>query len=90
VFEQNSDPIQTIFKAATAFTHPRRIEIFRAVKNGSQTLEQLRAVTRISAPALRRHLKKLEARGFVRCRPEICLAAPPDALGRELARLAGE
>lgn len=88
VFEQDANPVRTIFQTATAFTHPRRIEIFHALKNGAQTLTQLQSVTRISTPALRRHLKKLEARGFVRCDPEICVATRPDALGRELARLA--
>ncbi|MBM3888073.1 MAG: winged helix-turn-helix transcriptional regulator, partial [Verrucomicrobia bacterium] len=64
-FQRQPKPVETIFRLATAFTHPRRIEIFRVLQAGPCDLGQLRAATGISAWALLRHLKKLEARGFV-------------------------
>ncbi|MBM3892742.1 MAG: ArsR family transcriptional regulator, partial [Verrucomicrobia bacterium] len=57
---------------------------------GPRDLGQLRAATGISAWALLRHLKKLEARGFVTQRGSLyALVHRVDGLGRELARLAG-
>ncbi len=80
---------EIIFRAATAFTHPRRIEIYRALENGSQRFEQLRRTTQIPAPSLRRHLGKLRARGFVTSQAGCFITGQrSDALGRELARLA--
>jgi len=32
VFNREGNPVETIFKTATAFTHPRRIEIFNALR----------------------------------------------------------
>jgi DNA-binding transcriptional ArsR family regulator len=93
IFKKDGQPVETLFKLATAFTHPRRIEIFRALKtkNESLTLDQIKAATGISARALLRHLDKLEARGFVKCRLGAYSAAQPgDPFGRELARLAAE
>src|SRR2546425_418512 len=63
-FQQETQPVETVFRLATAFTHPRRIESFRALQNGPRTLGHLRAATRLSSWALVRHLRKLEARGF--------------------------
>lgn len=88
-FQQNPESVETLFKAATAFTHQRRIEIFRVLKHTPQTFEQLQTDTGISARALRRHLKKLEARAFVACQSGWYVAENrPDPLGRELARIA--
>ena len=85
--EPNS--IERIFKLATAFTHPRRIEVFRALTRGGGTADQLKAATRISRQAFARHLAKLKARGFVVDRAGSYVAATPrDGLGRALARLA--
>jgi DNA-binding transcriptional ArsR family regulator len=60
------NPIPAIFNAATAFTHPRRIDIFRAVQMRPRTFEQLHRAIGMSIPALYRHLAKLQARDFVR------------------------
>lgn len=88
-FQREPEPVETIFRLATAFTHPRRIEIFRALQTEPRTVRQLQAVTRIPGWALRRHLKKLETRGFVRRGGALyAVASCPSALGRELARLA--
>lgn len=89
-FRRDPPPMDLIFKLATAFTHPRRIEIFRTLKSGARTLEQIQAATRISLPALIRHLRKLKARGFVAGEWGARTASePPDGFGRALARLAG-
>lgn len=82
---------ETIFKTATAFTHPRRVEIYRALEGASRTAEQLRAFTRISGRALFRHLAKLESRGFIQQEGGIYqVAVRADALGRSLSGMALE
>ncbi len=81
--------IESVFRLVTAFTHPRRIEIYRVLKAEAGRVSHVRAATRISAPALRRHLHKLRQRGFVVCRGRIYAATQPaPRLGRMLARLA--
>jgi DNA-binding transcriptional ArsR family regulator len=83
--------IDTLFHLATAFTHPRRIEIFRAVKDGVDSFRKLQAATHISARALSRHLTKLEARGFVKNQlRRYAVENPRYPFGRILARLAGK
>jgi DNA-binding transcriptional ArsR family regulator len=66
VLSRRAQSIETIFKLATAFTHPRRIEVFRALTNGADSIARLQAATHIPARALSRHLRKLEARGLVK------------------------
>ena len=88
-FQRESRPVETVFKLATAFTHPRRIEIFRMIQTKPQTLAQIHTATGISGRALQRHLSKLESRGFVACRLGIYdVVKRTDAVGFELARLA--
>lgn len=58
--------VDTIFGLVTAFTHPRRIELFKMLWTQPQNFEQLRTATGISLRALHRHLKKLEDRGFIK------------------------
>ena len=88
IFAGNAEPVHTVFQLATAFTHPRRIEIFRALLIEPSTVNQLRRVTGISAPALRRHLAKLEKRGFTSRRQRVySVKQPLDSLRCELARL---
>src|SRR5205823_6101436 len=91
VFHRRTQTVEAVFKLATAFTHPRRIAVFRAVKSGADSFGKLRAATHISARALSRHLAKLEARGFLKSDMEFYeltdLAHP---FGRVLARLAGQ
>jgi DNA-binding IclR family transcriptional regulator len=89
VFRQESTPVETAFKLATAFTHPRRIEIFRKLHAGACTLDQLKAATHIPMVALRRHLRKLEARGFIARRGRFFVGMRHSiGFGRELIRLA--
>lgn len=89
IFQQQTVPIETIFHLATAFTHPRRIQIFQTLHTGACTLEQLQTATQIPIVALPRHLRKLEARGFIaRQRGQYVLVRHANSFGRELARLA--
>jgi DNA-binding transcriptional ArsR family regulator len=89
VFQRDRNAAQSIFKSATAFTHPRRVEVFRLLRDGPKSFDQLRHASRISLWALYRHLKKLEVRGFVRLQKRFYVTTEPtDALQRELARLA--
>lgn len=82
--------MRAVFRLVTAFTHPRRVEIFRALRAGPASPGQLQFVTRISSRALLRHLAKLKARGFVKPRQGLySIVQPTDALRRGLARLAG-
>ena len=84
-------PLETIFKLATAFTHPRRVEVFRALAGSSRSVDQLRSFTRIPGRSLYRHLAKLESRGFVRQQQGLFqIVERTDALGKSLARLALE
>ena len=90
-FQRQFMPIEHVFKMATAFTHPRRIEVYRALAAASRNREQLWSFTRIPDRALRRHLAKLESRGFVQQRQGVYqIVEPMDALTRALARLALE
>ncbi len=59
-------PLKDIVWMATAFTHSRRIEIVRTLMESAQKPGDLRKMTGIARPALGRHLRKLEARRFVR------------------------
>ena len=58
-------PLKDIVWMATAFTHPRRIEIVRELMGSAHKFGVLCAATRIARPSLLRHLKKLESRRFV-------------------------
>jgi len=88
-FDSASEPVEEIFKTATAFTHPRRMEILRVLNEGPRNFEQLQSTTRVSTPALRRHLRKLRTRTFVSFRSGRFRVEPrADLLGRELMRLA--
>ena len=88
-FQRDPDPVETLFKLATAFTQPRRIEIFRALTSGAQAAGQLKAVTGMPARALARHLRKLEMRGLVVCRlGKYSVTERPEGFGRAPVRLA--
>lgn len=89
VFRRDPSPVDALFRLSTAFTHPRRIDIFKALLRQAATLDQLQTATRISGPALCRHLRTLAARGFVTGRSGIYSAThPSEAFGQALARLA--
>jgi DNA-binding transcriptional ArsR family regulator len=89
VFRRRAQPIESIFKLATGFTHPRRVVIFRALANGTDSFAKLQAATNMPARALSRHLAKMEARGFVKNEMALCVATiQRHPFGRVLARLA--
>ena len=89
VSRRGRSPVDSLFRLSTAFTHPRRIQIFKVLQRLAATPDQVQAATGISGPALWRHLGKLHARGFVRGRDGIYSATRPrEAFGRALARLA--
>jgi DNA-binding IclR family transcriptional regulator len=88
-FLREKQPVETVFRLATAFTHPRRIEVFRLLQSKPLTLAQIVEATGIPARALRRHLWKLESRGFVAYYSRTYTPINrTDSLGQELARLA--
>ena len=90
VFRRKAQPIEAIFKLATGFTHPRRIDVFRALTEGADSIAKLQTATEMPARALARHLAKLEARGYVKNEMELLVATiPRQPFGRVLARLAG-
>jgi DNA-binding transcriptional ArsR family regulator len=81
------DSSRFIFHQATAFTHPRRVQIYQALAHASMTTWQLVGRTGISRRALYRHLIKLEQRGFARYRGGLWHAAQPAAIfSRALVR----
>ena len=89
VFRGRAQPIEAIFKLATGFTHPRRIEVFRALTNCADSFAKLQAATKMPARALSRHLGKLEARAFVKNEMALYVATiQRHPFGRVLARLA--
>jgi DNA-binding transcriptional ArsR family regulator len=91
IFKKDTETIEEIYKLATAFTHPRRVEIYRVLKMGPRSMEQIQIATGISSRALTRHLQKLEARGFVSARlKKYSVVDCPSTFGRALARLAAE
>jgi DNA-binding transcriptional ArsR family regulator len=84
-------PIEQVIKLATAFTHPSRIGIYRALKSGQKSWIQIQAAIRLSSPALSRHLGKLVGRGYVTL-DDIgiySIVRHPHRTGRALADLAG-
>ena len=88
-FARRRKPVEAIFRQATAFTHPRRVRIARALANGPMTRGALARTTGISRIALQRHLAKLAARGFVKMTAGMCRLAPPRGpLAATLLRLA--
>ena len=91
--KRNADFVDRTFKLATAFTHPRRIDVFQCLGSHPQAAAELRVATEIPGPALFRQLQKLKKRGFVvyrRGRPGTYVARTEDsAVGRALAELAG-
>jgi len=92
-FKRARDPIETVFRLATAFTHPRRIEIVRALGDTTLGLVELKRRTGISSEALQRHLGKLEERGVIARQPKgtgkaYRLGRRPSRLGRLLIQLA--
>ena len=65
-FAADKNPYENIFKYSTAFTHPRRILIIKALSKRPVQLEEIAFKTNIPFSALARHLRKLAARGFLK------------------------
>ncbi len=72
----------------TAFTHPRRLQMIRALGVRGLCAENLRRVTGIPAQALRRHLVKLRRRGMLTVKGGRIRRSrrPPGTLARALMR----
>ena len=88
-FRRKREQIDAVYRLLTAFTHPRRREIFRILRASPLRVEELQRTSGIPTRALRRHLKKLEVRKFVRCAEGYYfIVRQVEALGRELARMA--
>ncbi len=86
---ENAVAFKTLIRHATAFTHERRTEIFRALRGRSLTARALRDATGMSSSALRRHLDKLMRRGYVKSTKGVCcIGVPANTLGRTLLKLA--
>ena len=68
---QSRRPYAALLQILTAFTHPRRLAILRAMPEAETvSFAALRRDTGISVPALCRHLKKLERHGMIAAAPE--------------------
>jgi DNA-binding transcriptional ArsR family regulator len=82
--------VEQVFRALTAFTHPRRVALVHALESrGTMPPVQLRRVCRMSVRALRRHLAKLEDRGIItRDKNGVKLRRPDGLVARELVDLA--
>ena len=80
--------IDEAFADLTGFTHPRRIQIVRAITQGPISASALAHRIGISARSARRHLHKLHARGYVMRRGNhFDKADPKTPLARALIRL---
>jgi len=89
-FANDKNPENIIFHHATAFTHPRRIIIVKALRKHPMKLNEIAFKTNIPLRALNRHLRKLAARGFLKRtdqRRYIC-RTPRREFARFLLRLA--
>lgn len=85
----NEVSFETVIHQATAFTHLRRILIVQALSTAPMTFGKLMEETGVAAPALARHLRKLEARHFVKKRGKLYgLAQPQNLLGKALLEIA--
>ena len=82
--------VEQIMKLATGFTHPARIEIVSALNAGGKNFAEIQFITRLSAPALSRHLGKLLRRGFIAADvtgQQFIVSQPGDAVGKSFLRL---
>ena len=88
-FQRDAKAIQSVFHLVTAFTHPRRIELYQTLTGRAQTVKQLQANRRMSARAVARHLKKLEGRSLVVFRlGSYAVKRPRGEIRRALASMA--
>jgi len=82
-------PEREIIRTLTAFTHPRRLAILACLQTHPRMERScLSAATRISQPALLRHLTKLGLLGLVAEQDDVWrLTAHPDALAAAFLRV---
>lgn len=67
-FAADMHPCENIMQYASAFTQPRRLLIIQTLAGqGPMRLRNIAFTIKISRRALRRHLNKLQARGFLEC-----------------------
>jgi len=86
---ENRMSYETVIQQATAFTHDRRIQIVRILKDSPATFGELLEKTGASIPALTLHLNKLEARRFVKLKgTHYMLTNPGNPLGHVLLKTA--
>lgn len=87
----NRISLSTSVRILTGFTHPRRLHILASLlRSPGLSTEQIRQRTRISQPALMRHLRKLRARDLlVFSETGWSVAKHPQPLARTLLHLAG-
>lgn len=82
-------PLKMVAFKMTAFTHPRRIDVVSVLRHGPMEMGGLSIRTQISPPSLYRHLRKLEARGVVRCSDQaVELCDPVDGVSGVLLKAA--
>ena len=80
---------EDIIHYVTAFTHQRRIDIAAQLQQKTMTVMELSLATRISPPALHRHLKKLIDREMVEhLGKTYALKIPSNPLGQALLQAA--
>jgi DNA-binding MarR family transcriptional regulator len=87
-FARRDKPAEML-RAATAFTHPRRLVLAAALHGQPQYPESLARRCGFSLTATCRHLRKLERRGLVQTAPDgtCLLCAKPPPLLRDLLGL---
>lgn len=86
---RRTDGLNSAFEALTSFTHPRRIELLKAINQGAMDIKSMNVKTGISRPALERHLRKLKRRGCVASsRGAYRCACPKNLLTKTLLTLA--
>lgn len=73
-------PIGLVLQHLTAFTHPRRIEIVRALNEVAYDEQKLSIKTQISLPALYRHVRKLAERGYVVKKDKVLILVPQETV----------
>ncbi len=78
---RDGEPAKKVLRCLTAFTHPRRLALLRCLlEKGPAPFEALSQMSRISPPALYRHLRKLESRQLIHQQEEawsLCVAHEP-------------
>jgi DNA-binding transcriptional ArsR family regulator len=82
------EPPARVRRALTAYTHPRRIAIVRALAAAPRRPGELAAACRMSGAAVNRHLRKLRRRGVLSPLRGACsLAAPRSRLAARLLKV---